>query len=109
MACACAAARAQGRARVVRGAGRPRHRHMPRHNTDWKSNSGGPWVHMMYTYVRTYTAGRYRHVRSHIEGGVLVDAHANVGWRAVILKARAHRFWPGGGAGTGPAIPAGAC
>ena len=53
--------------------------------------------------TRAYTAGRYWHVRSHMQGarGVLVDAHAGDGWCAVILKARAHRPWRAGGACAG--------
>ena len=100
------------RARVVSGTGRPGHRRMPRHNIDWKSNSRGPWAGCIWC-TRACTAGRYWHVRSHMQGarGVLVDSNAGDGWCAVILKARAHRPWRAGGAcaGASPRAPAGNC
>ena len=65
-----------------------------------------------YVYCGPIPARAIAHVRGGV-GANLVDvhAHANDGWRAIILKARARRFLPGGGASTGPgpAIPAGVC
>ena len=65
------------RAWVVCGTGRPRHKNMPWHNVDWKSNSGGPWVHMSvrvsYGYSYGYVCGYgYGYSHSHSKWLVLL-------------------------------------